>query len=692
MYHISNRLIAGCIAIVASVLAGVAQSSHIVVDKNLVYRQGCGPERADNYLYTHYYTSGKDVYNLKGFRISHAPAPVADFKVSPAGYSYAVLSGKGDKYSVRVYDVNVADRVLARLDNLPYASAIEFSPDSRSLYVAEGGAVRQLSARTLGYERSFAIDGAPRAMVCDASGMYLVCVYDRRVDVYNLQQGVLRKSLPVAANVADAAFTAGGDALGIVSADGVLSLYNTRDFGLERSFEGLGRPLSLSFHPEGKYAAVGTDGNRVVFVNLVDTSDRPAITDAAGPRAFARFVTDGKGDLYIAYDAGKAVAYKRISGFIPNYTALMRDQLNERMREWTKMRPMETEAEYAERVNEESIARQRRLFANEIATSLAGDLISHGTVTLGRYNPGTGTLSMSIGSLPTVYLEVPQEDIATFGDGSNLQFSNAVYGLTPDDTFELIYVDVFNPSNGKKYSFDNLDRRNLDFLATDDSFVSLDLIRQSTREDVLLKGIKDRIVDDARARSLLSEHTSINVDTRIVPSYDASGRPVKNYRVAFDYSVEPAYSEREDFPAGKYMMAQSAAASSMMDIIVQAFNNDFAPYIAAGKKLVVEVGGSADAIPVNRAIAYDGIFGEFENEPVRVDGDLTGVTVTSATGIRTNEQLAFMRARSMRAALDERLPQLGGMDTDYRYSVKVAGDRGGQYRRINVVFTFIDAL
>ncbi|MDE5840944.1 MAG: WD40 repeat domain-containing protein, partial [Muribaculaceae bacterium] len=426
------------------------------------------------------------------------------------------------------------------------------------------------------------------------------------------------------------------------------------------------------------------------FLNLIDDFDRPFITDMTGPRKYARFVTDKNNNVFITYDADNALVYKRISGFAPNNTKLLLDQLNERMREWTKMRPMETEEEYRARVNPESIERQRRLFANEIATSLAGDLISHQSVTLGSYNPQNGLLTINIGGLPPIYLKVPQEDMPGFGDGLNLQFNNTIYGITPQDTYEVIYVDVYNPTNSKTYTFDNLDREDLSNLLTDDSFVSLDLIMKTNREDVMLKSIKDRIVEEAIANNLISEHTDINVDTRIIPAFDANGKSINNYRVAFDYTVDAEYSEHEDFPSGKYLIESSNAALSLIRIIKQAFDTEFSSYINSGKKLVVEFTGSADGSPIRRAIAYDGVLGEFDNEPVNINGELTSLSVSSNIGIATNEQLAFMRAQSVKQDLLRQLPQLENMDSDYRYNIEVSEGRGGEFRRVSVVLTFID--
>ncbi len=669
-----------------------AQTTRVNTDKNLVYRQPKSPWAIDTYAYNSYWSNAKEAYNLKGLKMSSAPGEIISLKVNPAGYSFAVLAAKGNNRSISIFDINRQGSCSGQLKDLPSSvTAICYTPDSRQVAAANGGRLMFYSAADLAPEGSMAISPGAQALTMDEGDYYVAVAYPDRVEIYNRKDGSLRKTLPLASAFADFGFSPAGDRFGILMADGALAVYDSRDFSLGVLAEGLGSGHSMSFHPDGKYVAVATGNNAVTFVNLTDSSDRPMLADTDGPRNFVRFVNDGKSNLYLVYDTPSAIKYKRISGFQPNYTKLMRDELNARMREWAKMRPMETEEEYALRVTPESMERQKRLFANEISTSLAGDLISHANVTLGRYNPDNGLLTVNMGNLPAIYLKVPQGDVAGFGDGSGLQFSNAVYGITPDDRFELIYVDVYNPVNGKSYAFDNLDRNNLDFLQTDDSFVSLDLIRQSSREDVVLKGIKNSIVDEARKQGLISEHTVINVETAVVPSYDASGNRISNYKVDFAYTVDAGFSAREDFPAGKYRIDESNAAASMLRIIGRAFETDFAGYLAPGKKFNVTITGSADALPINGKIAYDGSFGEFVNEPARIDGTLSAITVMPSSGIRTNEQLAFMRAQALRDGMKRINPKLDSEDSRYNYNIEVSKDKGGEYRRISVSFTFVDA-
>ena len=62
-----------------------------------------------------------------------------------------------------------------------------------------------------------------------------------------------------------------------------------------------------------------------------------------------------------------------------------------------------------------------------------------------------------------------------------------------------------------------------------------------------------------------------------------------------------------------------------------------------------------------------------------------------ATGIKSNEQLAYMRAMAVKDYIGRSMTALNQMNTDYDVYVEVNSKAGGAYRRINVEFVFVDA-
>ena len=375
----------------------------------------------------------------------------------------------------------------------------------------------------------------------------------------------------------------------------------------------------------------------------------------------------------------------------PYYTRLLADELNERMTEWLKQRPDETLEDYNKRVTDESRAEQMKLFEREIVTRLADNLVDRSAITLGSYNEKEGVLALNFDSMPNIYLNVPEKELGDFADPGMLEFKNAVYGLNSEDRFELIYADVYNKKNGKTYVFDNLARQSLSYLENDDNFVPLEIIQQSNAEEMRLQEIKQGIIDLAKRNKKITDNTEISVSATAENAFDAEGKRITNYNISFAYKIDQRHSAKEDFASGRYRIEESAAALSMLNIVQEAFTKDMASYIVPGKQLKITITGMADASPVNKAIAYDGCYGEFVDEPVYKDGSLTAMTVGKAEGITSNEQLAFMRAVGVKQYISDHIEDLKKMQCDYSYNIDLAKKTGGQYRRISVVFTFIDA-
>ncbi|MBQ7942199.1 MAG: hypothetical protein IJ328_07345 [Muribaculaceae bacterium] len=668
-----------------------AQQSRLNVKKNLTYRQQVNPEVLDNYLYSTYYGTGKKTYNLKGFTISQSPMKIQSIKVNPTGTSYAILSSNGKRSVVEIYDAVTANDKIHEFKDIKNPTAIAYSYDSKKLYIAASDRMIYVyDTKTFRFVRAIHSPCVPGKMEASKNGYFLAVSEPHTTAVIDIENGKVRTSISPDSDIRHISFSDDSSMLGILMSSSI-TIYDTRTFSQKTTIQLTGNPTSFSFHPEGKYISVASSYNTISFVNINDIGDRPFIIEPDGMVSYVKFVRDGKQNIYLSYNSNKSIKYKQLTGFSPNYTKMLRDELLAKMEEWAKIRDDESLDEYKLRVNEESRIIQARLFEQEIATRLADDMVTMSTVTLGGYNPENSMLTLNFDNLPTVYLTVPEKEVQDFMVTENLEFRNAVYGITKDDKFELIYADVYNKATGKQYTFNNLNRQSLDFLSAESEFVPIEIVQLSSMEEVKLNTIKKNVVEMAKKQKLISDHTNIQVNTAVVSDFDAAGNKITNYKIGFNYTVESGYSTHEDFPAGKYKIKESNAAESMLKIVAQAFETDFAQYIQAGKKVKVKITGSADALPINGNIAYDGSYGEFENEPCHIDGMMSSISVTQKSGIKKNEQLAFIRASAVKDYIQRNVKTLNDMNTDYQYNIELSDKRGGKYRRINVEFTFINA-
>ncbi len=659
-----------------------------------VYPQKYKPVSVDNYLFNMYYNSGNKAYNLRGLQMASGSYPVTRMRVNPSGTSFAILEkGKAGKSTIEVYSLWKSGQKIHSFKDISDISDIAYTPDARCLVFSTPGKVTFVDARTFSNVKELSlVNSLPVSLICfspDAETMAVVS--SRQVDVYNVQEGDFKKSIEFDDDITDMAFSNGNDLLAILTSDGVLHFYDTLDYLTMGSIDGLGISASLSFNPDDKYVSVVTGDNRIAVVNRLDDTERDFVEDETGGMSYARFVKDKKGNLYLAYTTDKNITYKLMSSLAPNYTKLLADELNDRMNDWLKMMPGETLEEYNLRVTDESRMAQMRIFEEEIATRMADNLVAMSEVSLGNYSPESNTLAINFDNMPPVYLTVPENELLSFTSGNDLEFRKAKYGLTPNDKFELIYAEVFNKNTGKTYTFDNLERQSLAFLMANENFVPLELMQQSGLEEIKLQDIKDNIISLAKKQEKVSDHTHFNVNSKVVSDKDNNGNNITNYLIDFSYEVDPGFSAIEDFAPGKYTVNESPAAKSMLEIIKTALESDFAQYVKPGKKLLVKITGMADALPIKSKIAYNGIYGDFFEEPVYENGALTAISINKANGIKENDQLAFLRATGVKDYIQNDVKGLKDMDIDYKTFIDITDGTGGEFRRIKVELVFVDA-
>ena len=70
---------------------------------------------------------------------------------------------------------------------------------------------------------------------------------------------------------------------------------------------------------------------------------------------------------------------------------------------------------------------------------------------------------------------------------------------------------------------------------------------------------------------------------------------------------------------------------------------------------------------------------------------MRAIRVTQKDGIKSSEQLAFLRAYGVKEFLQNNVAGIQDMASRYTYNIGVAEGEGSEFRRIGIEFTFIDA-
>lgn len=678
----------GVIAIISSVLMMQGAT------KQYQFKHTATPTEIKPYGCTIFINDGNSIRTITGAEIFTSGDTLKSIAVNPTGFSAMAITAKKKNKGreANVYSLINHDMRLNHFDSKKYGMPYKavYLPDGRSVAISTDRTLSLYDTKKFnGYAQLPDLPFVPEIMEVSPNGYFLAVAGGNQIIIYNIEEHQVRKTIDAGEKITDLRFSPDSSDLAVLMNDGALNLYPTRTFDFRKSIDNLGEGLACDYNFDGKYMAVVTSPTTLTIVNLLRDSEREYFSEESGEVGDVTFIPNSAKETYLAFPASKSLHMIHMPNLKPYYNKLIAEELDSRMAEWEKMMPGETMEEYRARVTQESRARQRRLFEDEISTNLAGNLLAGATMSLGAYDRANGVLALNFDSMPTIFLPVPENEVAKFRSADDLSLSDVQYGILPDDSFEIVYAKVTNNADGKEYIYDNLERATLNYMAAEDA-ISLEMLQQQQMEEIKLQELREKVVNEAKNMNVISDHTNITVDSRVVPDYDANGKKILNYLVNFTYNVDPQYSAVEDFGPGKYHVDESGAASSMLKIMKEAFEGDFSQYVKAGKKLNIKLGGTADATPIRNSIAYDGAYGEIENEPVYRNGELTSISVSTKDGIRENDQLALVRALGVKDYLEKNVRNLSDMNLNYRYDVNVSKDKGSEHRRITVELTFVD--
>ncbi|EXZ04257.1 WD40 repeat domain-containing protein [Bacteroides fragilis] len=651
----------------------------------------------DNTTFCTAYLSDGALYTMRDIAINDV-RKIERIVFNPTGSSIALLRAKNP---ISIYSFRDRNKKLfelkekrKKLKAKPMPVSMCYSADARSFIV--GNSLGEIVIYdTKEYMPLAYIQGeAPAtALAMSSNNYFIAAAVGQNINIWNFQTKELRKAIPMPAVVKEVTFSPDAALLAVTTDDNHLTIIDTKNWDKVDIFDKLGGTLcSPSFHPEGKYISVVKDGKNIEIINLKNGVVEQDIVDPTGGVTGGRFFKNNQNsEGFLLTNRTKQMVFWDANGLNPFYGKIMGREVDAKMNEWVKMMQGESMEDYAIRVNDETRIKQQQLFAQEVATALAGDRISMDNPFIDGYDASNNMLNIGFKGLPSIGLEVPSNEAGDFKDGK-MKFSNAVYVLNDKDEFELAYVEVTNETTNKVYIYDNIGRTKLTALEADENFVPLEIMQQATREEAQLAEIKEQVIEEKKQDKLITDNTQINVKTEVIPGVDANGKKILNYKVGYQYEViNKEFSAKEDFPSGGYNIERSNAAMSLMKIIKNAFEGDFAKYLSEGKQVKVIITGSADAAPIRGRLAYDGRYGEFVDEPYYKDGNLDNITVTKAGGITQNEQLALMRAAGVKTYIEKNVTTLGNTKNEYEYHVEVAKERGGEFRKINVEFVIMDA-
>ena len=652
----------------------------------------------DNTTYCIGYLSNGNLLTLRDNAIT-TYNKLNNIAFNPTGSSIAVSRPGKD---IRIYSFHKKDRMLFTLKEkrkeYKDAETTSMCYSDNARHFIEGTSANEIiiyDTKEYLPQAYIKTNSPAQTLEMSSNNYFIASTHDgNEINIWNFNTKELRKNIKIDGTLTGSSFSEDASQFAVTTKEKGLEIFDTKTWKVCHTFDSIGGTLKNPyFHPDGKYIAVAKDDSKIVVINLKNNKIEDEIDETGkGISKFKIFMDNQSKDVFLISGRNKSIAFWDANGLNPFYGKLVSSEVDAKMNEWVKMMQGETMEEYAIRVNDETRLKQQILFENEAATKLAGDRISMENPFIGNYDTTNGMLNVGFNTMSSIALEVPMEDLESFKDSKDLKFENAVYYLNENDEFELAYVEVKNETTNKVYIYDNLGRQKMSAIQDDSNFVPLEIIQQASKEEAKLEAIKEDVVAENKQDELITDNTQINVKTEVVPDVNADGEKILNYKIGYQYEViNKEFSAKEDFPSGGYDIQNSNAAMSLMKIIKNAFEGEFANYLGEGKHVKIIITGSADASPIRSKIAYKGQYGEFVNEPYYKDGNLDNITVTKETGITRNEQLALLRAAGVMDYIKNNINTLKTTSNEFEYHVEVAKERGGEFRRINIEFLIVDA-
>lgn len=598
-----------------------------------------------------------------------------------------------DEKKVRLFDPYTEEegKVLFKTDKKNQIWSLAYSPDGTFVLVftIDNKVNKCVTDEKVKEKTKYSVQlaGTPTKVQINKASNVALMLEGENVEVFNLERGASRKVLNYGQPVLDIDFSDDYREFAVLLADGTLKVVDIADLKEKKSYPAISGAKNCIFHPQGKYVIVNA-GKSFELINLLTSKVDYLISVDCSDLLSLDLFSDSFGKDNLLYIKPGTVGVYPLSNIERYHAKDLKMKLGLELSEWAKMQPGESEADYRARVNDETRAQKALQLENDLVTAMAGNLIANDGAKLGNYVETNQALAVNFDNMPSIYLNIPSADLNDLNNINDLEFINTVYGLDANDNFEVIYTEARNKKTGKVYTYDNRNREKLVY--DESSFVPMEVIQLANVEAAKLETMKEEVVEEAKTQNLLTDHTHITVNTEVEQDVDADGNKILNYNVSYMYQVEEEFSARDDFKAGKYVATESNAAVQMLNIIDNSIKGDFAKYMNDSKKLVVSITGSADATPIIGKLRYNGEYGDIENQLATQDGELTNMTITKVAGIKSNEQLALIRAIGVSDYLTKTTFANANMPVEYKYNVEVSKEKGSEFRRIKVALKFVD--
>ena len=203
-----------------------------------------------------------------------------------------------------------------------------------------------------------------------------------------------------------------------------------------------------------------------------------------------------------------------------------------------------------------------------------------------------------------------------------------------------------------------------------------------SREASMQKRAEDYLLNLPNDKKLYDE-SKVGIKANLVSGITSDGLPELNYRISIDYTCRHIESVTDNYPTGAYLCEQSNASMAIVELARMMIDDLGKDAFKAGKKVTIKIKASTDITEVT-LLPYNGEYGEFKYVAARYNGESVRISVSSAEGIKTNAQLAFLRAQGLKHNMMRDIRQLATTENEFFYETQSYSEKGSQYRNVGV--------
>lgn len=198
------------------------------------------------------------------------------------------------------------------------------------------------------------------------------------------------------------------------------------------------------------------------------------------------------------------------------------------------------------------------------------------------------------------------------------------------------------------------------------------------REKSMNKQVQQILINLPNSEKLYDE-TFVRITTDVVEDTDENGTPEINYVYNIAYNCHHFEGTEDDYPSAAYLWSSSNSCRAICNLTNQMIVQELSDIFAAGRKTTVTITSTSDAAEISH-INYKGEYGDFRYMPAVFNDENVRISLNQKDGITSNAQLSYIRAQSVRHAL-EGMDGLKRTNNDFRFVTRCFEMTGPHYRR-----------